>query len=241
MTNVDKKVTELFEAGCHLGHKKNKVYPKAKKYIYSIENGVSVIDLTMTVPLLEKAKEFVSQLAKEGKTLLVVASKRISSSLISDLCKISQINHVTVKWPAGLITNFEMISKNVKKLLEMKDQKEKGEWSKFVKHEQVELQKKLNKLEKFYGGIANLKKTPDAIFVIDIKKEKNSVIEARSIHIPIVAVVDTNVNPDLVDYPIPGNDDSLSSIEYFAKEIIGEYTKNQIKDQKPKIKNTDQK
>jgi small subunit ribosomal protein S2 len=228
MTNLDKKVAELFEAGCHLGHKKNRVYPKAKKYIYSIENGVSVIDLTMTVPLLEKAKEFVSQLGKEGKTLLVVASKRISSTLISDLCQASQVNHVTVKWPAGLITNFEMISKNAKKLLDMKDQKEKGEWSKYVKHEQVELQKELNKLEKFYGGIAGLKKLPDAIFVIDIKKEKNSVIEAKDCGIPVVAVVDTNVNPDLVDYPIPGNDDSLSSIEYFAKEIIGAYTSNKL-------------
>jgi len=231
MIDTNKKVTELFEAGCHLGHKKNRVYPKAKKYIYSIENGVSIIDLTMTVPLLEKAKEFVSKLGKEGKTLLVVASKRISSALISDLCQAAQVNHVTVKWPAGLITNFEMISKNVKRMLDMKDQKENGEWNKFVKHEQVELQKELNKLEKFYGGIANLKKLPDAIFVIDIKKEKNSVIEAKNYHIPVVAVVDTNVNPDLVDYPIPGNDDSLSSIEYFAKEIIGAYVKEKSKAQ----------
>lgn len=226
MINVDKKVAELFEAGCHLGHKKNRVYPKAKKYIYSIENGVSIIDLTMTVPLLEKAKEFVSKLGKEGKTLLVVASKRISSNLISDLCQASKINHVTVKWPAGLITNFEMISKNVKRMLEMKEQKEKGEWNKFVKHEQFELQKELNKLQKFYGGIADLKKLPDALFVIDIKKEKNCVIEARDRQIPVVAVVDTNTNPDLVDYPIPGNDDSLTSIEYFVKEIIGAYVRH---------------
>ncbi len=236
MINVDKKVAELFEAGCHLGHKKNRVYPKAKKYIYSIENGVSVIDLTMTVPLLEKAKEFVSQLGKEGKILLVVASKRISSTLISDLCQTSQINHVTVKWPAGLITNFEMISKNVIKMLDMKDQKEKGEWNKFVKHEQVGLQKELNKLQKFYGGIANLKKLPDALFVVDIKKEKNCVIEAKNYHIPVVAIVDTNVNPDVIDYPIPGNDDSLTSIEYFVKEIIGAYTTNQVKVQKAKVK-----
>ena len=166
MINVDKKVSELFEAGCHLGHKKNRVYPKAKKYIYSIENGVSVIDLTMTVPLLEKAKEFVSQLGKEGKTLLVVASKRISSSLISDLCQATQINHVTVKWPAGLISNFEMISKNAKKLLEMKEQKEAGEWTKFVKHEQVALQKELYKLEKFYGIEINIQCLARLAFIL---------------------------------------------------------------------------
>ena len=239
MTNINEKVAELFAAGCHLGHKKNRVYPKAKKYIYSIENGVSIIDLTMTVPLLEKAKEFVSQLGKEGKTLLVVASKRISSNLISDFCQSANVNHVTVKWPAGLITNFEMISKNVVKMLDMKEQKEKGEWSKYVKHEQVELQKELNKLQKFYGGIANLKKLPDALFVVDIKKEKNCVIEAKDRHIPVVAIVDTNVNPDIIDYPIPGNDDSLTSIEYFIKVIINAYTENQAKNQNSKVKKTE--
>ena len=134
-----------------------------------------------------------------------------------------------------------MISKNAKKLIEMKEQKENGGWSKFVKHEQVELQKELNKLEKFYGGIANLKKLPDALFVVDIKKEKNSVIEARSHHIPVIAIVDTNVNPDLVDFPIPGNDDSLSSIEYFTNEIIEAYTSNQIKTPNPKVNKTEKK
>lgn len=225
MTNLDKKVSELFEAGCHLGHKNNRVHPKAKKYIYSIENGVSVIDLTKTVPLLEKAKDFISALSKENKSILVVATKRISSSLINKLCSEANIPFITLKWPAGLLTNFEMITKNVKKLEKMREEKANGEWNKFVKHEQVQLQKELNKLEKFYGGIIPLKKLPDALFVIDIKKEKNSITEAIEMKIPVVAVVDTNVNPDVVDYPIPGNDDSLTSIEYFVNEIVGTYIK----------------
>lgn len=225
MTNIDKKVAELFEAGCHLGHKNNRVHPKARKYIYSVENGVSVVDLTKTVPLLEEAKEFMKSLSKEGKTVLVVSSKKIGSSVVSKMCSELKIPFVSLKWPAGLLTNFEMIIKNVKKLEKMNEEKEKGDWNKFVKHEQVQLQKEMTKLHKFYGGILPLKKIPDALFIIDIKKEKNAVTEAKSMKIPVVAVVDTNVNPEGIDYPVPGNDDSLTSIEYFVKEILGAYTK----------------
>ncbi len=225
MTNIDKKVAELFEAGCHLGHKNNRVHPKARKYIYSVENGVSVIDLTKTVPMLEEAKEFVKTLTKEGKTMLVVSTKKIGSGVISKICSELNIPYVSLKWPAGLLTNFEMINRNVKTLEKMKEEKEKGEWNKYVKHEQVKLQKKMTKLSKFYGGILPLKKVPDAIFVIDIKKERNAVTEAKAMGIPVVAIVDTNVSPIGIDYPVPGNDDSLTSVEYFTNEIIGAYTK----------------
>ena len=226
MADLDKKVADLFEAGCHLGHKINRVHPKAKKYIYSIENGVSVIDLTKTVPLLEEAVAFVKTLAADNKTLLVVATKKVSVAVISKMCSDAGIPYVSLKWPAGLLTNFEMISRNMKKLVEMKEKRDAGEWKKLVKHEQVQLQKELTKLEKFYRGILPLKKIPDAIFVIDVKKEKNAVTESRAMKIPAIAVVDTNVDPNSVDYPIPGNDDSLGSIEYFAKEVIGTYVRH---------------
>jgi small subunit ribosomal protein S2 len=240
MTDLDKKVEELFAVGAHLGHKTNRIHPQAKKYIYSIENGVSIIDLTITVPLLEKAKEFVSESAKNKKTLLVIVTKKVNSPFISDLCQKNNLPFITTKWPAGLFTNFDMIIKNVKKLNLMKEEKEKGEWGKFVKHEQVALDKKLKKLEKFYGGISSLQKLPDAIFVVDIKKEKNAVKEAKEVKIPVIAVVDTNANPNNIDYPIPGNDDSATSIEYFVKEIIGAYA-SQVKIQNSKVKNTTQK
>ncbi|PIP15266.1 30S ribosomal protein S2 [Candidatus Roizmanbacteria bacterium CG22_combo_CG10-13_8_21_14_all_35_9] len=226
MNNNDKKIEELFDAGCHLGHKKNRVHPQAKKYIYSFENGVSIIDLTYTVDLLEKAKQFISQLIKSNKTILFVSTKKVSLNLINSLCQANNIPNVTLKWPAGLLTNFEMIMKNVKKLVTMKEEKEKGEWNKFVKHEQIKLQKKLFKLEKFYGGIIALKKLPDALFVIDVKKEKNAVKEATEMNIPVIAITDTNVDPATVNYPIPANDDSASSIEYLVKEITEAYTKN---------------
>jgi len=226
MNNNDKKIEEFFDAGCHLGHKKNRVHPQAKKYIYSFENGVSIIDLTYTVDLLEKAKQFISQLIKSNKTILFVSTKKVSLNLINSLCQANNIPNVTLKWPAGLLTNFEMIMKNVKKLVTMKEEKEKGEWNKFVKHEQIKLQKKLFKLEKFYGGIIALKKLPDALFVIDVKKEKNAVKEATEMNIPVIAITDTNVDPATVNYPIPANDDSASSIEYLVKEITEAYTKN---------------
>lgn len=225
MSSIDTQVEELFKIGAHLGHKTNRVHPKAKKYIYTVENGTSVIDLTKTVSLLEGALDFVTKLAKDNKILLVVVTKRMSAPFTKELCQKSSIPYVTVKWPAGLLTNFEMIMKNVKKLIAMKEEKEKGEWNKFVKHEQFQLAKMLNRLERFYGGLIGLTKRPDALFIIDIKKEKNAVDEARLYKIPIVAIVDTNVDPDLITYPIPANDDSLPSIEYFVSRVVEAYNK----------------
>lgn len=236
MNDNNKKIEELFAAGAHLGHKSNRVHPKTNKYIYSFENGVSIIDLNKTVNYLEKAKKFVAELGKNEKVLLVVCTKKIASNLTKELCVKNKLLYVNTKWPAGLLTNFEMIIKNVKKLNTMKEEKEKGEWNKFVKHEQVKLDKDLNKLEKFYGGISDLRKLPDALFIIDIKKEKNSVKESGEMKIMTIAVTDTNANPDPINYPIPGNDDSLTSIEYFLKEIIEAYSSNFIKANEEKAK-----
>jgi len=228
MTN-NQKINELFAAGCHLGHKDNRVHPKSRKYIYSVENGVSIIDLTKTAPMLESAKKFIISLAKENKTILAVATKRISTELLTEMCRDNDVPFVSLKWPAGLLTNFDMLSKNIKKMETMRTELKNGDWSKFVKHEQVKLQKELNKLEKFYGPFGTLNKLPSALFIIDIKKEKNAVKEAVEMKIPVVAVVDTNVDPDMIEHPIPGNDDSLTSIQYFAKEIIETYAKNRPK------------
>lgn len=224
MKNIEKVIEELFKRKVHLGHKKNRLHPKAKKYIYTIENGTSIIDLTQTVSLLEKAKKFISELASHGKTLLVVATKKSAVSAF-DLCQKNQIPLINVKWPAGLLTNFDNIIKNVKKLKTLKEEKQNGAWEKFVKHERVKLEKQLRKLEKLYGGIANLEKLPDALFIIDIKTEKNAVYEAKKLKIPIVALVDTNSDPTQVEYPIIGNDDLSESVEYFINEIINTYVR----------------
>lgn len=223
--NNEEEIVKLFEAGAHLGHKTNRVHPRSKKYIYRVEKGISIIDLTKTKGLLEQAKQFVTTLAKDQKVLLVVATKKIASSFVQDLCKQQGILHITHKWPAGLLTNFKAIMKNVSTLNSMKEEKATGAWEKFVKHERIGLQKKLNKLERLYGGIATLQKLPDALFVVDIKKEKNAVKEGKNNYIPIVAIVDTNADPTQVEFPIVANDDSLSSIQYLVSEIVGVYGK----------------
>src|SRR3989338_7780564 len=226
MSDSQKEIKQLFDAKVHLGHKKSRVHPKAKRYIYTIDNGVSIIDLTKTLDLLEKALQFVQELAKQNKVLLMVVTKRIASGKIQELCQKHSIAHVSNKWPAGLISNFETISKNVKKLIQMNKDKEEDAWKKFVKHDRVNLEKQLTKLEKNYSGLIQMNKLPDAIFVVDIKKEKNAVNEARSKLIPIIAIADTNVDPELVDLPIPANEDSLSSIEYIVNQIVETYVKH---------------
>lgn len=225
MVDTDKQIQELFAAKVHLGHKTSRVHPKAKKYIYISESGVSIIDLTKTVELLESAKNFIQELIKRNQVLLMVATKKIASAKIQELCQKNSIPYVNNKWPAGLISNFETITKNIKKLIQMKKEKSDGSWMQFVKHDRVYLEKKLAKLERAYGGLVQLEKLPDALFVVDIKKEKNAVNEARNKSIPIIAITDTNVDPDLIDYPIPANDDSLSSIEYIVNQIVEAYTK----------------
>lgn len=217
------RIKDLFDAQVHLGHKKNKIHPKSKKYIHSINQGVSIINLEKTVELLDKAKEFLRELNQTNKKVLFVGTKRSASSIISRLCKDNNVPFISYKWPAGLITNFETIKKNIKKLKQLRKEKEEGLWEKFLKHEQLKLEKQLRKLEKLYGGIADLEDIPDAIFIVDIKKEKNALKESIDKKIPVIAITDTNVNPDQVDFPIPGNDDLSSSIESILKEIFEIY------------------
>ncbi len=223
MTKSNTILEELFAAKAHLGHKKNRIHPRAKKFIYKIENGVSIIDLSETVKYLSLAEEYLKKAAKEGKLLLVVATKKIAARTIQELCQANNIAYVTSKWPAGLLTNFETIRKNTKKMITMKKEKEEGAWNMFVKHEQNALSKKLNKLEHQYEGLEFMEKLPDILYVVDVKKEKNAVLEALSNHVPIVAISDTNINPDTVSYPIPANDDSQSSVEYISKKVIESY------------------
>lgn len=218
-----KDVEKLFAAGAHLGHKKNRLHPKARKYVYRIEQGVSIIDLTQTAVQLTKAKKFIAEAAKNKKVMLVVATKKVISKFNEDLCSKHNIPYVSTKWLPGLLTNFQTIIKNVKKLKELKEAQEKGEWDTFVKHEKLELQRQLNKLEKFYGGLINVEKKPDFLFIVDIKKEKNAVVEAVKSGITTVAVADTNSNPETVDYPIVANDDSPESTQYLVTEIIKTY------------------
>jgi small subunit ribosomal protein S2 len=231
-TNM-KEIEKLFAAGSHLGHKKNRLHPKARKYVYKIVNGVAVIDLTKTATQLHAAKAYLASFAKEGKKLLVVGTKRVSSQHIQDICKEQGISYITTKWMPGLLTNFETISKNVKKMNDLEMQKNDGTWEQFVKHERTKLGKELNRLKRLYSGISDMKKRPDVLFIVDIKREKNALKEAKQNNIPVVAITDTNTNPDTVEYPVVANDDSPTSSQYVISEILSAY-KIEAATEKPK-------
>ena len=214
------EVTKLFELGAHLGHKKNRLHPQARKYLHSIMNGVSVIDLSKTITQLEDAVKFLTQQSQEGKQVLIVATKKTAASLTAPVAKENGLPAVTAKWMAGLLTNYETIMKNVKQMNDMKKAQANGDWEAFVKHERVKLQKDLVRLQRLYEGLDLLPRKPDILVVVDIRREKNAVEEARQSGIPVVALVDTNANPDTIDYPVVSNDDSPEVIAYFIKAFI---------------------
>lgn len=232
-TNMN-EVEKLFAAGSHLGHKKNRLHPKARKYVYRIVNGVAVIDLTKTATQLIEARKFLSTAAKEGKRLLVVGTKRVSSQHIQDICKAQGISYITTKWMPGLLTNFETISKNVKKMNDLEAQKNDGTWEQYVKHERTKLGKELNRLKRLYSGISDMKKRPDVLFIVDIKREKNALKEAKQNNIPVVAITDTNTNPDTVEFPVVANDDSPTSSQYVISTILESYNSGEQAVEKPK-------
>jgi len=225
-TNITAEVEKLFAAGVHLGHKKNRLHPKARKYVYKIVNGTAVIDLTKTVVQIQNAIAFLKKQAKEDKVLLVVATKKTISQFVGDYCKEHEIPYITVKWMPGLLTNFETLMKNVKKMKELEESKTRGEWDKFVKHERTQMNRLLGRLKRLYAGLSDLKGKPDVMFIVDIKKEKNALEEARQHHIPVIALSDTNANPEVVTYPIVGNDDSSTAAEIVISQVLESYAKS---------------
>ena len=217
---------ELLTYGLHLGHKKNKIHPKAQRYIYSLDKGISIIDLFQTAECLEVAKKFIASLAKEQKELIVVASKKGAREVVTEICKEHNIPHMTNKWVGGFLTNFDQVLKNINKMNQMRQEETEGAWNELPKHERTALHKKLHRIETIYGGVAMVSKHPDALFIVDIRKEHNAANEAQQCGIPTVAVVDTNVNPENIQYPIPANDDAVLSVKYITEAIINAYVEN---------------
>ncbi len=234
---------DLLAQGIHLGHKSAKVHPRAKQYIYKIERGVAIIDLFKTATYLDKAKEFVFDLGKQNKSLLVLTTKNQVKNLVKELCQ-NQIKndenghilYITNKWVGGFLTNFEEVSKNIKKANQLKKEKKEGAWDTFPKHERVKFEKKLRRILSIYQGVEKIEKLPDALFIIDVKRENNAVLEAQQKNIPIVAIADTDANPDPITYPIPANDDAVTSVKYITEQILDAYNKGRKAAEKSKIK-----
>jgi small subunit ribosomal protein S2 len=211
---------ELFQAKVHLGHKKNRVHPASRKYIYNFENNVSIIDLEATLNQINKVREVIERFSKEKKVILFVTTKKIINNLVQEVANKSGSHYLTTKWPSGFLTNFPVVQKNIEVMKKMIDDQSSGAWKGFPKHEQMKLEKKLKRLKQIYEGVINLDKLPDAVFIVDFRREKNALIEAKKQGIITMGICDTNVNPDEIDYPVMGNDDLYSSVECLLRKIF---------------------
>jgi len=210
---------ELLKKGVHFGHQTSKRYPKANSYIHTQRNGVHIIDLQKTVQALEKALKFVETTVKAGGVILFVGSKKQARTIVKEAALSCSMPYIIGRWLGGTFTNFENIVKLTRKLEKLEREEEDGTWDMYTKKEQVTFKKELDKLQENVGGIKNMKHLPKAIFVVDIKKESTAVSEANKMGIPVIALVDTNVNPELTTYPIPANDDAIKSIEVITDLI----------------------
>jgi small subunit ribosomal protein S2 len=214
---------QLLDAGVHFGHLKRKWNPSMAPYIFMEKNGIHIIDLYKTQAKLEEAASAMKQIAKSGKRILFVATKKQAKEIVAEHVKKTNMPYVTERWPGGMLTNFVTIRKAVKKMTSIDKLANTPQYKNLSKRERLQITRERAKLEINFGSIADLTKLPSAIFVVDINKENIAVAEARKLNIPVFAIVDTNTNPNLIDFPIPANDDASKSIsiivEYLTKAI----------------------
>ena len=209
-------VKELLEAGVHLGHKTFRWNPKMKKYIFGEKNSIHIIDLSQTLELLNKALLEMHKCTSSRGKILFVSTKKQASELIADVAKETNNYFVNHRWLGGMLTNWNTINNSIKRLKKLSEDLQKEDTG-FTKKELIKMSMEKNKLERSLGGISNMKKIPDMIFIIDTNIESLAVLEAKKLGIPIVAVVDSNSNPEFIDYPIPGNDDARRSINLYCE------------------------
>ncbi len=210
---------QLLEAGVHFGHQTRRWNPKMKKFIYTERNGIYIIDLQKTVQQLEKAYEFAKDIASRGGTILFVGTKRQAQRVIADEAKRAGMPYVNQRWVGGFLTNFQTVKNSIRKLRELKKMQEEGLLDNIPLKERNRIIRRMNKLEKYYGGVIDMERLPDAIFVVDTRKESIAVAEANKLGIPIIAMVDTNCDPDEVTVPIPSNDDAIRAVKLITSKI----------------------
>ncbi len=210
---------QLLEAGVHFGHQTRRWNPKMAEYIFTERNGIYIIDLQKTVKKIEEAYAFVRQVAADGGEILFVGTKKQAQETIREEAQRVGMHYVDARWLGGMLTNFKTIEQRIKRLAQLHKMEEDGTFDLLPKKEVIGLRGEMDKLEKYLGGIKNMKKPPAAIFIVDPRKERIAISEARKLHIPIVAIVDTNCDPDDVDYVIPGNDDAIRAVKLVASTI----------------------
>ena len=207
---------QLLEAGVHFGHQTRRWNPKMAPYIFTERNGIYIIDLQKTVKKLDEAYMFVRELSANGGEILFVGTKKQAMDSIKEEANRCEMPYVNARWLGGMLTNFNTIRRRIKRLDQLKKMEEDGTFEMLPKKEVIKLKLEREKLEKFMGGITGMKKQPAAMFIVDPRKERIAVLEAKKLHIPIVAIVDTNCDPDEIDYVIPGNDDAIRAVKLIA-------------------------
>jgi small subunit ribosomal protein S2 len=210
---------QLLEAGVHFGHQTRRWNPKMAPYIFTERNGIYIIDLQKTVKKMEEAYDFVKSASAEGKEILFVGTKKQAQDSVKEEAIRSNMHFVCERWLGGMLTNFNTIRTRIKRLTELEKMEEDGTFSLLPKKEVIKLKHEMEKLEKNLGGIKNMTKIPDMLFVVDPRKEKNAILEAKILGIPVVGIVDTNCDPEEVDYVIPGNDDAIRAVKLISSKI----------------------
>lgn len=210
---------ELLEAGVHFGHQTRRWNPKMKRYIYGGRNGIYIIDLHQTLKLFEDARSFIQEVAGNGEIILFVGTKKQAQEAVEEAAKHCRMFYVNQRWLGGMLTNFRTIQQRVDRLRDLRKMEEDGVLEKLTKKEAAKLRDETEKLERVLGGIKDMPKLPGAVFIVDLKKERIALAEARKLEIPVVAIVDTNCDPDEVDYVIPGNDDAIRAIKLISNKL----------------------
>lgn len=209
----------MLKAGMHFGHRTNRWHPKMKQYIFASKNGIYILDLNKSREKLGEALDYMAQLVSEGKNILFVGTKPQVKEPLKKMAEATGMPYIVGKWLGGYLTNFAIVKRSVKKLLDLTEKKAAGKLEKYTKKEQLNFDREIKKLDMRLGGLVNLNKLPDAMFIWDIKEEATAVAEARKRNIPLIAICDSNVNPELVNYPIPSNDDSTKTIKLVLDAI----------------------
>lgn len=210
---------QLLEAGVHFGHQTRRWNPKMKKYIFTERNGIYIIDLQKTVKKVDEAYNFLKQVSEDGGKVLFVGTKKQAQESIKNEAERAGQFYVNQRWLGGILTNYKTISKRVKRISEIEKMEKDGLFEVLPKKEVVEIKKEYDRLIKFLGGIRDMKSMPQALFVVDPRKERNAIAEARKLHIPIVGIVDTNCDPDEIDYVIPANDDAIRAVKLLTGKM----------------------
>lgn len=214
---------QLFEAGCHFGHHKSKWHPKMKQYIFAEKDGVHIFDLAKTAEQLKLAYNYAYQLATEGKNLVIVGTKKQAKDVVEEIGTAKNVMFISSRWLGGLLTNWPQVKRSIQRMRELEEGLKEGKYKGYTKYEIMQFEKEMGRLQRFFGGIRNLKQRPDALFVIDPSREKIAVREARAENTPIIAVVDSNADPTVADVAVPSNDDSQHALRLIITQVVEGY------------------